>query len=516
MRTFDSTTNLIYMLRALHRVVVASSFIDRHGGVNLWHCRAPMPSSRLVTAGALALYLVILIVAGVVTSRRTKSFRDYVTGGGAIPAWMLALSFMANFISSNSFIGHAAQSYQSGLVWCGVAVVIVVACAVSWHVFAPRFAAFGKENHAATLPDFFEKRFGSRPLAVLVQWLVVITTLLYVLAILRGTALVVASGLGLSYAASLVVIYSVTLVYCLLGGFWADVSTDVVQAFILFAGAIALFLAVLLAPALAPVPDGAPITPPPLRPAPIGLVLATGLAGGVKLLADPKQVMVFYAFRDEVSARRFRWLGPLILLIIYGCLFPIGYLARRLVPSAPDLDTLIPGLIFEQGLLGSWFGGLFLISLFAASMSSLDSSLLVMASCIEKHAVAPFFKREPSARSTRVLLAAVATVALALSFRPLGGIVALTTLSAALLGASLLPVLCVGFTKLNVTASRAALSISAGFVGAVAGKLAPALLGVRSPWVQDIFVGLLASSLVLAPSLLSGRGAAAGERGARG
>lgn len=462
-----------------------------------------MTPLRLITVGALALYLVILLVAGIVTRRKTTSFRDYVTGGGAIPAWMLALSFMANFISSNSFIGHAAQSYQSGLVWCGVAVAIVASCAISWHVFAPRFAAFGKANEATTLPDFFEKRFRSRPLAVLVQWIIVITTLLYVLAIFRGTALVVASGLGVSYAASLLVIYSVTLVYCLLGGLWADVSTDVVQAVILFAGAIALFLGILLAPA----PDGAPITPPPLRPAPIGLVLATGLAGGARLLADPKQVMVFYAFRDPASARRFRWIGPLILALIYACLFPIGYLARRLVPSAPDLDTLIPTLIFERNLLGSWFGALFLIALFAASMSSLDSALLVMASCVEKHAVAPLFKREPSSTSTRVVLAAIATIALGLSFRPLGGIIALTTLSAALLGSALLPALCVGFTKLEITASRVGLSIGAGIAGAVAGKLAPAALGVRSPWVQDIFIGFLLSSLVLAPSLLAGRGA---------
>jgi SSS family solute:Na+ symporter len=337
-----------------------------------------------------------------------------------------------------------------------------------------------------------------------VQWLLVIATLVYVLAILRGTALVVATGLGLSYVAALLVIYAVTLVYCLLGGFWADVSTDVVQAFILFAGAIALFLAVLLAPT----PDGAPITPPPLRPAPLGLVLATGLSGGIKLLADPKQVMVFYAFQDEASARRFRWLGPLVLLIIYACLFPVGYLARRFVPAAPDLDQLVPSLVFERHLLGAWFGGLFLIALFAASMSSLDSSLLVMASCIEKHALAPFLKREPNPRSTRVLLAVVTTLALLLSFRPLGSIIALTTLAASLLGATLLPAICVGFTRREVPASRIALSVSAGFLGALAGKLSPVVLGVRSPWVQDIFVGLWASSLVLAPSLLRGRSAA--------
>jgi Na+/proline symporter len=215
--------------------------------------------------------------------------------------------------------------------------------------------------------------------------------------------------------------------------------------------------------------------------------------------------MVFYAFRDAASARRFRWAGPLILLVIYACLFPVGFLARRLVSSAPDLDQLVPALVFERGLFGAWFGALFLIALFAASMSSLDSALLVMASCIEKHAVAPLLKREPSAGSTRLLLAAVATVALLLSIRPLGGVVALTTFAGSLLGATLLPAIVVGFTRIPIPARSVAISIVAGFAGALAGKLAPGALGVQSPWVQDIFIGLLASSIALVPSVITAR-----------
>jgi solute:Na+ symporter, SSS family len=459
----------------------------------------PVLSPRLLTGAALVLYLAILIIVGLITSRRTKSFQDYVTGGGAIPAWMLALSFIANFISSNSFIGHAAQSYKGGLIWCLAGALIVVFCFVSWHIFAPRFAAFSNTNKATTLPEFFERRFGSRRLATLVVWVIVISTLVYVLAVLRGTALVVASGLGLSYSASLLVLYAVTLVYCLLGGFWADVTTDVVQAFILFAGAVALFLVLLLTPA----PEA--VHPPPLQPAPLGLVIATGLSGGIKLLADPKQVLVFYAFRDEASARRFRWAGPFILLSVYACLFPVGYLARRFVSSVKDLDHLVPSLVFEQNLLGAWFGALFLIALFAASMSSLDSALLVVASCLEKHVVAPSLKRAPSTWSTRILLAAATTLVLLLSFRPLGSVIALTTLAASLLGATLLPSICLGFTRLEVKASNIAISMVAGFLGALAGKLAPELLHVRSPWVQDIFLGLLLSSITLALSVITRR-----------
>lgn len=451
-------------------------------------------NARWITGGALALYLLLLLGAGFWAARRTRDFRDYVTGGGAIPAWMLALSFLANYISANSFVGHAGKSYEVGLIWCVVPVIIVVACAISWNYFAPRFAAFAKDGSVTTLPDFFEKRFGSRRLAIFVHWIVVAATLLYVLAVLRSTALVVASGLGLSYSAALLIIYAVTIVYCFLGGMWADVSTDVVQAFILIAGAIALIIAVHGAPTPHDI-----VAPPPIRPAPLGLVIAVGMAGGLKLLADPKQVMVFYAFRDEIAARRFRWAGPLMLLVAYACLFPVGFLARRILGGVPDPEQLVPTLVFERMLLGSWFGALFMVALLAASMSSLDSALLVMASCLEKHVAAPLAGGLPSSTRTRVLLVASATLALALSFRPLGGIIELTAFAGSLLGAALLPSIAIGLTGSPVSARAVSISVAAGVIGTLGGKFLPGLLGIRSPWVQDVFIGLAASSLALVP-----------------
>jgi Na+/pantothenate symporter len=471
-----------------------------------------MISRPWLIGGALALYLVILVGAGVLTASRTKSFKEYVTGGGAIPAWMLALSFMANFISSNSFVGHAAQSYKTGLIWLVVGGVVVACCALSWTVFAPRFAAFARETDASTLPDFFAKRFNSTRVAAVVHWIVVLTTMLYVLAILRGTALVVASGLDISYEAALFLLYGVTLAYCTLGGLWADVATDVVQSVILVVGAVALALAV----ATAPTPVGI-AEAPPIKAPPIGFVLAIGLAGGAKLLADPKQVMVFYAFKDEASVRRFRIFGPLLLALIYGSLFPVGYLARRLVSSAPDLDQLIPTLLFERQILGPWFGALLLIALFAASMSSLDSSLLVMASCIEKHVVAPIVSAgEPSARRTRWALFGVTTAALLLSLRPLGGIIALTSFAGALLGGALLPAIVAGLFRVEVSARAVTLSIAAGFAGAVLGRVGPEVFGIKSPWFQDVFIGILASSAALAPSAWAARRAAREGRRGRG
>ena len=448
--------------------------------------------SRAHVAFALLLYLGTLVGVGAWARRRHRDFRDYVTGGGAIPTWMLAVSFLGNFVSSNSFVGHAGKSYETGLVWLVVAAVMVGCYVVSWTVFAPRMARFAQETGASTLPDFFQHHFGSRGITGAVHWIVVVATLLYVLAVLRGTATVVRWGLGIGYVEALLVLYFVTVAYCIFGGMWADVSTDVVQTAILFVGAVALLFGVLHAAEHAPA-----VQPAALRVPPLALVLAVGLGGGVKLLIDPKQVAVFYGIGRGSRLRRWAWLGPIALAVIYLCLFPIGFLARKILGGSPDLEQIVPILVFERRVLGGAMTVFFPIALLAASMSSLDSALLVIAACLEKHVAAPLLGLAPSTPRTRWLLLGAATVALLLSIRPLGGIIRLTTFSGALLGATLLPALCAALFAIRVPARAVSASIAAGLAGVLLGALGPRL-GIASPLFQDVFVGLAFSTVTLA------------------
>lgn len=442
-------------------------------------------STRAVTIFTLVGYMAALLALGFVLRRRSSGFGDFVTGGGRIPAWMLAVSFFANFVSTNSLVGHSSKSYEVGLGWLGVAGVMIGACALSWWWFAPRFARFAAATGSTTLPDFYAHHFG-RTASWLAAAVVIAGTLLYVLAVMRGTALVVQSGLEVSYAVALLAVWAVTVVYCVAGGFWADVSTDVLQAVVLVVGVVLLFAGLFFAG------DHAEVATTPIRPAPLGLILAVGLGGGLKLLTDPKQVMVFYAMPDEASARRFRIFGPVLLAAVYACLFPVGWLARRVVGDAPVLEELVPRLVAEALVLPAWFAPIFLVAVLAASMSSLDSALLVMAACAEKHVVAPLLRRPASGGRTRVLLACFATLALAASQRPLGGIIGLTTFAGAVVGATLTPTIVAGLAGAPPPRRRALASMLLGLLGAALGRLATERGG--GPWLQDTFLGLAAAS----------------------
>lgn len=453
-----------------------------------------------------AAYLLALVGVGFWMRRRPARFRDYVTGGGTIPAWLLCVSFFANFVSGNSFVGLAGESYSGGLVWLSLAVVVAASASVSWNWFGPRFARFARETGAETLPDLYAKKW-SPGLARFVAAILVTGTLFYVLAVMRATALAVQGGLAIDYEEALIVIWVATVAYCIFGGLWADVSTDLIQGVVLLVGAVVLFAGLLLATGGEPARDA-------VDPTPVGAVLAVGLAMGLKLLADPKQVVVFYAFKDEASARRLRFWGPLPLFAVYLLLLPLGYLARNVLPVAPGgkLERIVPELATGGTVLPGWFSPIFIVALTAASMSSLDSALLVAGSCAEKHLAAPLFRRrEPSLGWTRVLLFALSSVALALSFDPPGGILKMTKFASALVGASLLPSLVAGLASARVSTRAVAASVVLGSAGAVAGFVLSA--PDRSPWIQDVFFSLALAILPIAVSAYLGRARGQSEPG---
>ena len=60
-------------------------------------------------------------------------------------------------------------------------------------------------------------------------------------------------------------------------------------------------------------------------------IFGLALAGGMKLLVDPRQISRFYGLMDHPDKRALRVaqiVAPLLILITYLCTLPIGALAH--------------------------------------------------------------------------------------------------------------------------------------------------------------------------------------------
>src|SRR5579884_2535776 len=83
-------------------------------------------------------YFALMILIGVVTSRRRSDARDYFLGGRSLPTWAVSLSIVATTLSAATFVGAPEQSYAGDLsylsVYLGAFLSVLIVCTL----FIPR------------------------------------------------------------------------------------------------------------------------------------------------------------------------------------------------------------------------------------------------------------------------------------------------------------------------------------------------------------------------------------------
>jgi Na+/proline symporter len=195
---------------------------------------------NLLDYALIALHFVVIIWVGIYAARRNKNTEEYFKGGGQIP-WMIAgLSNWVAGYSAFMFVAAAGFAYMNGI---GSAVIFTSA----FWAYGVGYFVFGKLWRRARLASplrFLTRRYSASTtyfysLVSIIPQIVGIGQGLYILCIFISTALgfnerafdlgfVMVSGFQLS----LLLVGTVMVVYSVIGGLWAAVLSDSVQAII--------------------------------------------------------------------------------------------------------------------------------------------------------------------------------------------------------------------------------------------------------------------------------------------
>ncbi len=76
-----------------------------------------------ITIIMLVIYIGIMMIIGIYTSRKTKSVSDFVLGGRNVGSWLTAFAYGTSYFSAVVFIGYAGQfgwSYGVSAAWIGI------------------------------------------------------------------------------------------------------------------------------------------------------------------------------------------------------------------------------------------------------------------------------------------------------------------------------------------------------------------------------------------------------------
>jgi len=361
--------------------------------------------------GVLVLYFLAIFAVGFYHSRREKTTRDYFLAGQNVGWFAVGASLFSTNIGSEHFIGLAGSGASTGLaVGCYEWSASFCLFLLGW-LFVPHYIA----GRVFTMPEFLEKRF-SPACRTYLTWISLIAYVFTKISVaLFAGGILIREVFGWDYITSAILLVLATGVYTVAGGLAAVIYTDVVQAFILIAGAILLTVFGLdrvggfegLRSALPPdffhmvKPASDAVYPWP------GTIFGTLVLGIWYWCTDQVIVQKTLSARGVHEARQGAFFcAGLKILPVFILVLP-GLIARALWPGEVTGDNAYPSLVLR--LMPEGLRGLMVAALLAALMSSLSS---VFNSCSTLVTMDLYKKRRPEASERRLVMVGRLTTAL--------------------------------------------------------------------------------------------------------
>lgn len=372
-------------------------------------------------------YFAFTASLGLIFKKLCKGSTDYFAGGLRMNWWLLgASSLIANF-SAWSFTGASAIAYKFGLIFFAIYIADVLGFVVSLLWFAPRF----RRLRLVTAMDAVRLRFG-RVNEQVYTWIQVITSFFAGAIWLVGLSIVVSTAFQLPQIPVIVVSGMTILIMTLLGGNWAVVASDFIQSLLLAVFSIVVAILSIryvggFESFIEQVPKGHWTMFHPLGSIKYDwLYVVGGLVWGVCARNSVSIGAAKYiAAKDDKHARKSVWI-PLIGYMILPLFWFIPPVAAHTI--VPDLMAKYSGFtvpaeasyiavciqVLPKGLLGLLVAGLF-----AATMSSMDTTLNKNAGFLVKNFYQPILRKNASdqellrAGQTGTLLSGMFTIGLA-------------------------------------------------------------------------------------------------------
>jgi SSS family solute:Na+ symporter len=459
-------------------------------------------NEALVYALVLIAYLLVLIVVGLITGRRTKSVEDFYLGGRQIGPWVTALSFVAAYFSSVVIVGGGGFGYMFGMstLWIG-AINVLLGCTVAWIILGPRIRTFTQRLKTMTVPGFLGERYQSDFACIFSAVIVVLFMIIYNVSILKGMGHIFEVLMNIPYVYGVLISCIIILFYVSIGGYLAVVWTSFLQAWVMGIGLIVLTVFAVQRvggiaaanQALASIDPGLLATPgvwgwPGLIS--FALIVSFGVWG------MPQLVVRFYSIKNLKVLK----IGTVVATIgTCMALLPYfnGAIARTLFPSLANPDLAIPTLV--KTILSPFGSAVVMAGVVAAGMSTFASVLIILSSSmiqdIIKRGMKKELTKERSLLWSKVGSAVIGFVSLAIALRPPALVLTLTAFAWAVIASTTLWPILFGIYWKGATRAGCIASMTGGFATALVWMAAGKPFGIHG-FIPGIVIGLLLMILV--------------------
>lgn len=463
--------------------------------------------SKFILVG---LFFIFMVAVGIYSRKKVSNSNDFLLGGRKVGPWFSAFSYGTTYFSAVIFIGYAGRigwNFGISATWIGIGNA-VIGSLLAWLIMAKRTRQMTQEMNASTMPEFFEKRYDSKPMKIITGAIIFIFLVPYTASVYQGLGYLFEQAFKVSYVYCMLAMAVLTGIYLMLGGYIATALNNFIQGIIMLAGVIAMLYYIISNPAVGGLGEGisrlASINPDltsPVGPSPInllGLVTLTSLGSW----GLPQMVHKFYAIKDESAIKKGTIISTLFCLIIAGGAYFVGGFGRLFFQynntAVPGNSDMIMPMVLEWALPDALFG-LIIVLVLSASMSTLSSLVLVSSSSVTIDLLKSTVYQNMSKKTEMLLLRIFCVIFVIFSF-----IVAITpnailtlmsfswgTISGAFIGPFLYGLYWKGTTKAGAWAG-----IISGLICSLGGAL---LYGMNAGLAPNIGAVAMIVSLITVP-----------------
>lgn len=350
----------------------------------------------------IALKLILLIIffgmmvdIGLYCRRHATDVNGFVLGGRSVGPWLTAFAYGTSYFSAVVFVGYAGQfgwKYGVAATWAGLGNAFLGSL-LAWAVLGRRTRVMTQHLDSATMPEFFGKRFESKPLKLCASAIIFIFLIPYTASLYNGLSRLFGMAFDIDYSVCVIVMAVLTAIYVIAGGYMATAINDFIQGIIMLAGIVAVILAVLNSQGgflaslekLAQIQGDSTIPgvyasffgPDPVNL--LGVVILTSLG----TWGLPQMVQKFYAIKSEVAISKGTIISTFFALVVAGGCYFLGGFGRlfsdKIDIAANGYDSVIPTMLSG---LPDLLIAVVVILVLSASMSTLSSLVLTSSSTL--------------------------------------------------------------------------------------------------------------------------------------
>lgn len=387
---------------------------------------------NFINYAVITVYLASMLGIGIYFSKTSGESTDsFFRAGGRVPGWAAGMSIWATTLSSITFLAIPGNAYNGNWVFAFGMIAVVICMPLLIKYIVPFF----RKIDATTAYEYLEKRFDSR-MRIFGSVVFILFHIARMAIVIYLPTLAITAMTGVNPYIIAIAIGVLCVIYTFLGGMEGVIWSDVIQGFVLLAG---IFLAIITG--LFGIEGG------------IGEVISTGISEGKffttkdwswsfteitipTMLVGAIFINMYQYIGSQDVVQRYNttkslketgksltmnaWLGLLTIPLFYG----MGTILYTFYAQQPELlaegiksDGVFPQFIVTQLPVG--ISGLVIGAIFAASQSTVSSSLNSLSACYTMDLIKRFRPNLPEAyyvktAKTVILVAGIFSSAAAL------------------------------------------------------------------------------------------------------